>query len=495
MSEKAPNQASSKEDLDQLSALEESMASFGMGDLDSEHGVILKDWSAQDFANIYVRFRPHLISHARKFLREETQAEEVVQDAFLYLMTALPELDSELGVLRFLKWKIRFLSLDVLKRDHGVQVFDESHLESAAFASPELSERLEAADDAAIVRLALSQLSARHRQAIIASVFEEKSSREAALEMGLTENAFRQLLLRARKAFKVAFVGEAEVRNLTVSEALRIASKRHGVKVFTSVATFLVLAVGLTGANFPAMSWIVAHTYDPDLVEISRSVPAPSELQLGLEVPESLDDDFQPNPMLEPDSMNTANLLDNSSIEQSSLNVEAQVVVDEQFAPAPRETKDEREIRILKSTLASNVEQRPFELVPMQRIKMASNDIQGGQVFAASLHPNTRLVVEFGECLGEQRLTPCKVFVEDSRNDWNLIWLSTNFATAPVSLSEEEVIYEVVATDFLVGDFGGTFGNISIQTSESDQISYLKFKLSQSSTGLEIFDFELLSVK
>jgi len=90
MSEKAPSQASAQEDLDQLSALEESMASLGMGDLDSEHGVILKDWSAQDFANIYVRFRPHLISHARKFLRAETQAEEVVQDAFLYLMTALP---------------------------------------------------------------------------------------------------------------------------------------------------------------------------------------------------------------------------------------------------------------------------------------------------------------------------------------------------------------------------------------------------------------------
>ena len=59
----------------------------------------LTKWSAQDFASIYVRFRPHLERHARRYLSSPVQAEEVVQDAFLYLMTALPELDSELGVL------------------------------------------------------------------------------------------------------------------------------------------------------------------------------------------------------------------------------------------------------------------------------------------------------------------------------------------------------------------------------------------------------------
>ena len=91
------------------------MATFDVGDLDSEYAVFLKDWSAKDFANIYVRFRPHLISHAQKFLREKTQAEEVVQDAFLYLMTALPELDSELGVLKFLKWKTKMLCLDIIR--------------------------------------------------------------------------------------------------------------------------------------------------------------------------------------------------------------------------------------------------------------------------------------------------------------------------------------------------------------------------------------------
>ena len=80
------------------------------------HGAaVLKDWSAQDFANIYTRFRPHLERHARRFLRSQHQVDEVVQDAFLYLMVTLPELDSEIGVLRFLKWKVRLLCLDVIR--------------------------------------------------------------------------------------------------------------------------------------------------------------------------------------------------------------------------------------------------------------------------------------------------------------------------------------------------------------------------------------------
>ena len=99
---------------------EESDEDFGLPEFkehlaDTLTPAVLKDWTAQDFASIYVRFRPHLERHARRFLQNPSQVEEVVQDAFLYLMTTLPELDSELGVLRFLKWKTRLLALDVIR--------------------------------------------------------------------------------------------------------------------------------------------------------------------------------------------------------------------------------------------------------------------------------------------------------------------------------------------------------------------------------------------
>ena len=91
---------------------EESDDEFGQSAAEvasAETRAVLKDWSAADFANIYTRYRPHLERHARRWLRSQTQVDEVVQDAFLYLMVTLPELDSELGVLRFLKWKVNCL--------------------------------------------------------------------------------------------------------------------------------------------------------------------------------------------------------------------------------------------------------------------------------------------------------------------------------------------------------------------------------------------------
>ena len=210
----------------------------------------LKDWTAQDFANIYVRFRPHLEVHARKYLRNPSQVEEVVQDAFLYLMTSLPELDSELGVLRFLKWKAKMLALDVIRASAKAPLTVESDfLEQTGGADErELSEALERADDAAIVNMAFAKLSARHREALVAAVYEEKSQEQAAKDMGLTENAFRQLLFRARSAFKKALVGEAETAGLSASQILSIAARKaaSGSGKYIGAAGVLLLVLSLT---------------------------------------------------------------------------------------------------------------------------------------------------------------------------------------------------------------------------------------------------------
>lgn len=217
------------------------MAFFGYGNLDSEHGVILKDWSAQDFANIYVRFRPHLISHARKFLREDSQAEEVVQDAFLYLMTALPDLDSELGVLRFLKWKTKMLCLDTIRSSQaGIQT-KLVPLTGEILDETQPIDSLERADDAAIIRLALAKLNPRHREALIASIYEEKSHEEVAQQMGLGDNALRQLLFRARASFRQALIGEADVRGMSASEILSIAVQKSIAR--SSLALLIILSV------------------------------------------------------------------------------------------------------------------------------------------------------------------------------------------------------------------------------------------------------------
>lgn len=243
MTEFAPESSTSQFHPEEPSLLESSSGWYGISDFDDKRGVILKEWSSQDFANIYVRLRPHLVSYARKILNEESQAEEVVQDAFLYLMTALPELDSELGVLRFLKWKTRLLALDILRarkfrREDSLDLAPELVSETES-----VDESLLRADDAALVALALSKLAPRHRQVLVEGVLLEKSIESMAQERGITQNAMRQLAFRARKALRLGLIGEVEARGKSLAELTSLAVKRvsrPGAAILSLVAILLV---------------------------------------------------------------------------------------------------------------------------------------------------------------------------------------------------------------------------------------------------------------
>jgi RNA polymerase sigma factor (sigma-70 family) len=216
------------------------------------HGAaVLKDWSAQDFANIYTRFRPHLERHARRFLRSQHQVDEVVQDAFLYLMVTLPELDSEIGVLRFLKWKVRLLCLDVIRASGRAIINNIDEIAEPAAKDAEVGSEMEHIEDAAIVRLALSKLNPRHREVLLASMYEEKSTREIAAQVGLSENATLQLIFRARAAFKKALLGaDVDTSGMSVSAILSVAARKaaHEAKQLGAQAmvfvVFMMLAVG-----------------------------------------------------------------------------------------------------------------------------------------------------------------------------------------------------------------------------------------------------------
>lgn len=214
---------------------------------DSLTPAVLKDWSAADFASIYVRFRPHLERHARRYLVNPSQVEEVVQDAFLYLMTTLPELDSEVGVLKFLKWKTRLLCLDVIRINSRVSIAPLDDQPEIAANTPEMSLEMERADDAAVVSLALAKLQPRHREVLIASIYEEKSTDAVAEQLGLSENATRQLLFRARSAFKKALIGEVETAGMSAGQILSVAARKaaadSGKYVAAAGAFLLVMAV------------------------------------------------------------------------------------------------------------------------------------------------------------------------------------------------------------------------------------------------------------
>ncbi|MDC0911645.1 sigma-70 family RNA polymerase sigma factor [Aquiluna sp.] len=438
--------------MEQLSAIDESMASFGLGDLDSEHGVILKDWSAQDFANIYVRFRPHLISHARKFLREETQAEEVVQDAFLYLMTSLPELDSELGVLRFLKWKTKMLCLDIIRSSQSGLNPNLVPLPDDIADEAQPLDAIERADDAAIISLALAKLSPRHREALVATVFEEKSHEEVAQQMGVGENAFRQLLFRARASFRQALVGEAEIKGKSIAEILTVAARkaasaRNTVLVallfMTTVAISPMLSSSIQMADQAEV--VVAESAIPDHVTPAPAGAAPDSAETVATTEVSPD---------EAQTLETDNSVPTDSPNKGGANPSAN---DQEEASPSQISGEEVDTTLAREAFNGALDENLVISLASQSLRLSESN---GQFTAAN---QAGLRANFAIDLNSEKVVQFLVIEFESDGQ---VWKAVPGNSLSVVEEEDGKTYvSHAATDFLVGDFSGEFDFVS--TTES----------------------------
>ena len=431
-------------------------------------GVRLSDWTAQDFSQIYVRYRPHLISHASKFLSNKTLIEEVVQDAFLYLMTALPDLDSEIGVLRFLKWKTRLLCLDAMRHQssYPMESVDEFRLES----SLDVADEIQRADDAAIVRLALAQLSPRHRQVLVSSLIEEKSTRQMASELGMTQNSVRQLLLRARKSFRQAFVGVAEDENLSVSQALKLASSRHARKLLTGAS--LVLLVGLPTS-------LILPQQGDELNQAAISSPLAS-----IESPLGSTPDESPGSQVGATTGEQQPLVQETN--RTAVKIEEPIRTDEA-------SDNLGDTDLASANFASNLEGPSFMFEEQQMLgRMMVEDLLEDPI--EGLNPNLvgvsiiegsfvrSQISEDVTLVAEIRSTaepfPSKIFLEDRRKGRSLVWLAETLGVSEMDSQNGDFRgFEVAVTDFLVGDFGGTYGNVSVSAPKGDRTAYLSFRL------------------
>jgi RNA polymerase sigma-70 factor (ECF subfamily) len=430
-----------REDPLELLLDEESDSEFGLPEFkehlaDTLTPAVLKDWTAKDFASIYVRFRPHLERHARRYLRNNSQVEEVVQDAFLYLMTTLPELDSELGVLRFLKWKTRLLALDVIRSNSRASFTPLDEQPEFAADIPENGDALERADDAAIVALALAKLQPRHREALIATMYEEKANEVVAEQMGLSDNAFRQLLFRARASFKKALVGEAEVAGKSMAEILSIAARKaakdSGKIIGAAGAFLLVLAISI-GA--------VPGLFPPATTEqIAEPLPVPAgESPAVVPVPEAS------TPVSEPDVSEVV----------SELSGESAVIV-----PAINMTQDSSKDEETEALLDS---MRP--LLGLSSLQKLGAD-PAGQVEAQT--PD-QLVISNGS-----GVTAYLAYDLESANgiqfvSFRIVSGGNEFVASPKSWiatkqtgKDGSTTLFLGATSLTIGDSGGRFGNLTL---------------------------------
>jgi len=455
--------------LDEVSDEEFGLPRFKDHFADSLTPAVLKDWSAKDFASIYVRFRPHLERHAKRFLVNPSQVEEVVQDAFLYLMTTLPELDSELGVLKFLKWKTRLLALDVIRLNSKVSMAPLDEQPDIEADMPEISQELERAEDAAIVSLALAKLQPRHREALIATMYEEKSSELVAAQMGLSDNAFRQLLFRARSSFKKALIGEAETAGLSMAEILSIAARKARAESgkFISAAGAFLLVLAISIGVLPNLSGAVTS----DQIALSEpSIAAPEATRpddsAGIASSEQVAGDQpagQATQAQEADSVDDFAIADSQQGESAFALVSNDIVTAVPTAiPEPRQSPKaavDSERVILEGFFNDTLDSEAVAVLSRNsvgRVVSSSSGTQGN----LSITNNSGLTANLAYDLATS---------DGIQYTWFTIELGGNqFVAVPrVDLAQKEVSADgsikirYIATDLLIGDVTGSYNFIA----------------------------------
>ena len=223
-----------------------------------------------DFAGLYIRHRASFCVLARRFLRDARDVDEVVQEAFLRLFLALPELETELQALAYCRRTVTNLCIDRYRADQrrprlvDIDTVPVDQLSRGVNADPVIQ-----AEEAALVRLALSLLSPAHREALIKREIEEKSLPVIAAELDIPEESVKHLLFRARRALRRLLAGTqlqpGTDPELTSTLQLLVRRAASGGGKVAGVVAIMLIALG-SGPNLHAIPLV--GTDLPDLPSI-----------------------------------------------------------------------------------------------------------------------------------------------------------------------------------------------------------------------------------
>jgi RNA polymerase sigma-70 factor (ECF subfamily) len=151
------------------------------------------------------RHLPKLMTLARRMLKNQAEAEDAVQDAFLRLWKHAKHWRP--GQARFETWLYRVAlnqCYDRLRRKPMSGLEDAEHVADAA-PDPEAS--LGQSDISKVVARAIEDLPPRQRAAIVLCHFQDCGNMEAAEILGVSVEALESLLARGRRALRERLEG------------------------------------------------------------------------------------------------------------------------------------------------------------------------------------------------------------------------------------------------------------------------------------------------
>ena len=246
-----------------------------------------------DFAGLYLRHRTSFGLHARRFLRDPRDVDEVVQEAFLRLFLAMPELASELQALAYCRRTITNLCIDRYRADQRrPRMVDIESVPVDVLSDDEPADPVVQAEDAAIVREALALLSPLHREALVKREIEEKPLPQIAAELGVPEENVKHLLHRARRALRRRLVDAHAARGLDLDDVSTLSLlARSAVAGTGRVGVLALLFLGLVAGvstTVPVQAYdTLSGLWTPDApsAPAAAAAPRPGETAVVGQVP------------------------------------------------------------------------------------------------------------------------------------------------------------------------------------------------------------------
>jgi RNA polymerase sigma factor (sigma-70 family) len=216
-------------------------------------------WSVAQFSSFYTKNRAELLAHAARIVKDRAQAEEITQEALVKFMLAAPELSGNDHALSYLHRTIENLCIDLFRaenrRPNLVALDDVSaEVESTWQVSGDHAQVISSAEDAAIVRQALSLLSSAERAALVMWEIEGRSTKEIAKELGINESSVRHTVSRARASLRriLSELVIDEERGLTALDLLSTTYKKAAELAGKSskiALTFILVLTAFLGLN------------------------------------------------------------------------------------------------------------------------------------------------------------------------------------------------------------------------------------------------------
>lgn len=184
-------------------------------DDDRDDAALLAAYAAGDHSaarRLVATHAPRILNLARRMLQNDSEAEEVAQEAMLRLWKTAPRWRA--GEARISTWLYRVtanLCTDRLRRRGGT---GEMPAIEPADDRPGAEARLMAADRVAALDAAIAALPERQRLAIVLRHLEERPNPEIAAIMDLSVEAVESLLARGRKALTAALTPREDALGL-----------------------------------------------------------------------------------------------------------------------------------------------------------------------------------------------------------------------------------------------------------------------------------------